>query len=917
MTNSRIETEPDITDYAPFLDMRGLVYIDESGAFGGDLLALSDNWDGSTNTYPGDLFLIDGQGNYAKIATLPGIWDSGSAITPIPNDPAWGPLAGTILFAPEGGNGTTLGGSASDFTTVYDISLPQPDPLSGSDLPQVTVTPYELSGTPAIAPEWMSMVPSNSNLYLTDGESDFYAAPAIALSFMAGNVLVVGEYGDLARLYWDGAHIQSQIVTYHVPNDDANSDLFEAGAFGPEGPETSSTELGHEGPSSTLVPLAGRTVYLDLNNNGTWDAGEPTTTTAADGSYTFDNLGAGTYHVGEVLPTGWKQATPLQPTYTITLAADEQISGIDFGSKLGTPTLSPPVFTSQPPTTAATGGQTFRYAFTATDVNPGLTITYDLPEHPDGMTIDNSDPSHPAIVWDVPEVPTEACRVLLRAKVTDASGKDFVAIQPFTLNVLGAVAMSTGLVDLNWTSVEGAQYYEVYRDTSANFSATWDNMIADDLTTSSFEDDWQVSAGTTFYYQIYAVTGPDSYTFLGQTSATTPVTDMPLYGPSTPSGDLQGTLCNVAPTNVHAQGVNDREILVSWDHKSVMNPDGYEIEVLSGGQWDLVGEAPAAATTFIVRGCGPGGANFLQVDQPYTVRVRAINTCLTSFEDSHSAWGYPDGAAYVRPERFDNIIVVVGGYRQHMEYLLKGNGLLDNKDHSLYGNSVGQIWLDLVNAGYNAFLTADPWDGGDGKDGAADLTAPILLGNGSGRIYDEMMVDIALNTLAGDWNTPIGLIGYSHGGGMISNISNRLWNDPFATTASVIVAATIDGIEYGTYTDPSFADWNPLGDSPAITPDWGGLGVNYYTLKGPWAWKKLHGVAMPGAANMPRLNDDHSSIGIDPEVLSGVEYWTGTAFAGFYSYVVAYSHNDGFVTPISLDTKKTAVLCPELRAVLH
>jgi len=212
VTNSRIETEPDITDYAPFLDMRGLVYIDESGAFGGDLLALSDNWDGSTNTYPGDLFLIDGQGNYAKIATLPGIWDSGSAITPIPNDPAWGPLAGTILFAPEGGNGTTLGGSASDFTTVYDISLPQPDPLSGSDLPQVTVTPYELSGTPAIAPEWMSMVPSNSNLYLTDGESDFYAAPAIALGgqrFGGGRVRGFGP----ALLGWG---------TYSVANRDVS-----------------------------------------------------------------------------------------------------------------------------------------------------------------------------------------------------------------------------------------------------------------------------------------------------------------------------------------------------------------------------------------------------------------------------------------------------------------------------------------------------------------------------------------------------------------------------------------------------------------------------------------------------------------------------------------------------------------------
>src|ERR1051325_8719016 len=40
------------------------------------------------------------------------------------------------------------------------------------------------------------------------------------------------------------------------------------------------------GPSASL--------YLDLNNNGSLDNGEPTTTTA-DGNYTFGSLASGTY----------------------------------------------------------------------------------------------------------------------------------------------------------------------------------------------------------------------------------------------------------------------------------------------------------------------------------------------------------------------------------------------------------------------------------------------------------------------------------------------------------------------------------------------------------------------------------------------------------------------------------------------
>ena len=55
---------------------------------------------------------------------------------------------------------------------------------------------------------------------------------------------------------------------------------------------------------------SGWTVYLDANGNGQLDTGETSTTTAADGSYSFDGLAAGTYTVAEVQQSGWQQTSP-------------------------------------------------------------------------------------------------------------------------------------------------------------------------------------------------------------------------------------------------------------------------------------------------------------------------------------------------------------------------------------------------------------------------------------------------------------------------------------------------------------------------------------------------------------------------------------------------------------------------------
>ena len=66
---------------------------------------------------------------------------------------------------------------------------------------------------------------------------------------------------------------------------------------------------GNGGCNKGEAGLAGVTVFLDTNNNGVLDAGETSTTTDANGNYSFTNVGPGTYHVAEVLPTGFTQTT--------------------------------------------------------------------------------------------------------------------------------------------------------------------------------------------------------------------------------------------------------------------------------------------------------------------------------------------------------------------------------------------------------------------------------------------------------------------------------------------------------------------------------------------------------------------------------------------------------------------------------
>jgi hypothetical protein len=81
--------------------------------------------------------------------------------------------------------------------------------------------------------------------------------------------------------------------------------------------------------------LSGWTIYLDENDNGALDGGEPSVVTGNNGRYEFENLGPGTYIIREVVKEGWKQIAPAGGKYTVVITSGSTITGKDFGNKLG------------------------------------------------------------------------------------------------------------------------------------------------------------------------------------------------------------------------------------------------------------------------------------------------------------------------------------------------------------------------------------------------------------------------------------------------------------------------------------------------------------------------------------------------------------------------------------------------------
>lgn len=82
--------------------------------------------------------------------------------------------------------------------------------------------------------------------------------------------------------------------------------------------------------------LAGWSVYLDVDNDNVFDATEPTTTTAADGSYTLDTwLDTGTYRVRQIVQPTYTQTTPVSngPHVINVTTRGQDFANLNFGNR--------------------------------------------------------------------------------------------------------------------------------------------------------------------------------------------------------------------------------------------------------------------------------------------------------------------------------------------------------------------------------------------------------------------------------------------------------------------------------------------------------------------------------------------------------------------------------------------------------
>ena len=78
--------------------------------------------------------------------------------------------------------------------------------------------------------------------------------------------------------------------------------------------------------------LAGWRIYADINNNGSYQVGEPQALSRADGSYSLA-LTAGTYTIREDVPLGFNVVAPISKSHTVTVSNGTVLSGLNFGNE--------------------------------------------------------------------------------------------------------------------------------------------------------------------------------------------------------------------------------------------------------------------------------------------------------------------------------------------------------------------------------------------------------------------------------------------------------------------------------------------------------------------------------------------------------------------------------------------------------
>ena len=149
--------------------MRGSLYVDRTGVWGGDLIAV---------TTTGGVWRINSAGTATPVTSSLGTHLEG--LTTVPNDVAtYGPWAGKILAGAEGQG------------RIYAIDT------SGNVV-------FYLLG---INPEDFDIIPANENFFgVNFGASTLMGAPPTEFADKVGHILITQEFGTLWDVHWDATN---------------------------------------------------------------------------------------------------------------------------------------------------------------------------------------------------------------------------------------------------------------------------------------------------------------------------------------------------------------------------------------------------------------------------------------------------------------------------------------------------------------------------------------------------------------------------------------------------------------------------------------------------------------------------------------------------------------------------------------
>jgi len=198
--------------------LRGSLYIDRTGVFGGDLIAV---------TTAGEVWRIDSSGSSTLIDDVNTHLEG---VITVPDDAAtYGPLAGKIIAGAEGsGLLYTCDDSGCDTGTSVGVDI-----------------------------EDIDMIPANENFFgVNFGTSQLLGAPASDFASFTGDILLTQEFHSgvgLYRLFWDGASLQTVELT--LDPDSAIPTQWEHVTFSPAGIS--------EIPPVVEQPVAGELLSID------------------------------------------------------------------------------------------------------------------------------------------------------------------------------------------------------------------------------------------------------------------------------------------------------------------------------------------------------------------------------------------------------------------------------------------------------------------------------------------------------------------------------------------------------------------------------------------------------------------------------------------------------------------------------